>query len=279
MTEEGRRRIVVAMDASEHSVAGLEAAIRLAEATGAEVVGVFVEDERLLGAAQSPFASEVDYFSGDLRRLQPAELERQIQSDARRARATVRRLAEGRVPWQFRTLRGHPDAELQTLAREADVITVGIRGRSPGRGPGSTVRFLLTGPDVRVLVVRRGRPLQGAVHVLHDGSAEADEALDFALGLERTDRRGLVVLTLGSQEEGDRLADLESRLEERLQTAPMPVRILRLTQPFTKPDHLCRQLDGARAGLLVAARSSLKATCGDLRELLHRAPCPVLVTG
>lgn len=275
MAREPMRRIVVALDASEDSVAALEAAVRLAEVAGAEVVGVFVEDERVLGAARSPFASEVDFFSGELRRLRSGELERQLQADARRARSVLRRCAERHgVPWSFRTVRGRPDTELQGVAREADVITVGVRGRSPGRGPGSTVRFLLKGPDVRVLVVRRGRRLHGAVHVLHDGSEAADRALDLALGLERADRRGLVVLSLGDDRE---------KLEERLETATMPVRIQPLgpegAGALRLEDRLQLELGASRAGLLVAPRATLEEHDADLRVLLQRTPCPLLVVG
>lgn len=284
MTRKALSRIVVAVDASEDSVAALETAIRLAEATGAEVLGVFVEDERVLGAARSPLATEVDFFSGEIRPIRLRELERQMQADARRARESLRRAAEERgVPWTFRTVRGRPDIELQVVAREADVITVGIRGRSLGRGPGSTVRVLLTGPDVRVLVVRRGGRLHGAVHVLHDGSEAADRALDVAMGLERADRRGLVVLSYGTE---------AGALEERLKDAPVPARIRSLSPPppegtgqekdggdLPLEDRLQVELGVARAGLLVVARASLEAAGADLREVLHRSPCPVLVVG
>ena len=58
------RRILVALDASRHSLAALEAASELAEALKAELVGIFVEDVNLLYLAGLPFAREVRYLSG-----------------------------------------------------------------------------------------------------------------------------------------------------------------------------------------------------------------------
>ncbi|MBK7177644.1 MAG: universal stress protein [Chloroflexi bacterium] len=55
------QRILVALDASPHSLAALEAAIDLAERLDAELQGLFVEDINLLRLAQLPFARELRY--------------------------------------------------------------------------------------------------------------------------------------------------------------------------------------------------------------------------
>ncbi|MGB7837261.1 MAG: universal stress protein, partial [Terrimicrobiaceae bacterium] len=57
------RRILVALDASAHSRAALEAACELALGLDAELSGLFVEDINLLRLAQLPFASEISYPS------------------------------------------------------------------------------------------------------------------------------------------------------------------------------------------------------------------------
>ena len=46
------RRILVALDASPHSLAALEAASELADALKAELVGIFVEDVNLLASGR-----------------------------------------------------------------------------------------------------------------------------------------------------------------------------------------------------------------------------------
>ena len=48
------RRILVAVDASPHSLAALDAALRLAADLEAEIIGLFVEDINLLRLAGMP---------------------------------------------------------------------------------------------------------------------------------------------------------------------------------------------------------------------------------
>ena len=57
------RRILVAVDASHHSIAALEAAVELATRFQAELLGLYVEDINLLRLAQLPFGREVGTFS------------------------------------------------------------------------------------------------------------------------------------------------------------------------------------------------------------------------
>ena len=73
MKEEARelviRRILVALDASRHSLAALEAAAELAARLKAELVGLFVEDIDLLRLAGLPFAREIRYPSAIIQQL------------------------------------------------------------------------------------------------------------------------------------------------------------------------------------------------------------------
>ena len=73
------RRILVALDASQHSLAALEAASELAEALKAELVGIFVEDVNLLNLAGLPFVREVGYPSGAARPLDSPSMERALR--------------------------------------------------------------------------------------------------------------------------------------------------------------------------------------------------------
>ena len=72
------RRILVALDASTHSLAALETAAGLAARLEAELVGLFVEDINLLRAAELPFARETSFYSSSLRPLERGELEQGV---------------------------------------------------------------------------------------------------------------------------------------------------------------------------------------------------------
>ena len=76
------RRILVALDASPHSLAALRAAAELAADLDAELVGIFVEDINLLRLSDLPLASEVTIYTTTSRRLNRQEIERQLRSQA-----------------------------------------------------------------------------------------------------------------------------------------------------------------------------------------------------
>ena len=83
------RRILVAVDASPHSLAALDAALRLAADLEAEVIGLFVEDINLLRLAGMPFASEVRTSSAATYELSSGGMEAGMRAQAARARRLV----------------------------------------------------------------------------------------------------------------------------------------------------------------------------------------------
>ncbi|MGD8821809.1 MAG: universal stress protein, partial [Anaerolineales bacterium] len=64
-------RILVAVDASSHSRAALEAAAELAASLEVELVGIFVEDINLMRLAELPIAVEIETPTGQVRRIDP----------------------------------------------------------------------------------------------------------------------------------------------------------------------------------------------------------------
>ena len=74
------KQILVAVDGSPSSLSALENSVELAARLNAELVGLFVEDINLLRATQLPFTREISFFSSGLRRLEAAELERQLRA-------------------------------------------------------------------------------------------------------------------------------------------------------------------------------------------------------
>ena len=269
------RRIVVALDASSDSLAALEASAELAAALGAELIGIYVEDVNVLRLVGRTAATEIDVLSGRRRSLGRSDLERQLRVQAARARRTLERTASGlEVRWSFRTVRGRPSNEL--LSETADLITLGVRGHGPGRGPGSTVLRLLDTTGSSVLVTRRGAALGPSVFVLHDGDGASERAVAVGARLARLREAPLTVLLTGS-EGGDQPTDL-ARIRDRVAAigqevgGDVPLHLRRLPTPDT--ESLLATLRHHRCGLLILPRSG---PLGDLRLLLRQAHCPVLV--
>lgn len=73
------RRILVALDVSQHSLAALEAAVKLAARMQAELLGLFVEDLNLLRVAGLRSARQIRYPSATAEPLDLAAMERDLR--------------------------------------------------------------------------------------------------------------------------------------------------------------------------------------------------------
>lgn len=195
------RRVLVAVDASPHSLAALETAAQLATCLGAELMGLFVEDVNLKRLTELPVAREVRYFSLTSHACGERAVDGQFQAQARRARQALASVAAGSgLAWSFRVVRGQVAHEVLNAAAEGDLMALGQVGFRPARGQlGSTARRVLEGHRGLTLVhparARRDLP----VVVLHDGSPEARRALGVAARLAARSDRALVVLELGGE--------------------------------------------------------------------------------
>lgn len=194
------RKILVALDASKSSLAALDAAVELAASMEAELQGVFVEDTELLRAGDSPYAREIAYPYNRPAPLDRSMVERNLRSQAETARTALAGAAQkARVPWSFRSVRGHVTPELLAAAEaaEADLIAVGRLGWKQGRTLlGSTARGL-SGCSVPILLLsEKGMPRSRHPVVYFDEASPDDtrRALQFAAELAAPDSGNLTIL-------------------------------------------------------------------------------------
>ena len=194
------RRITVALDASASSLAALEAALDLAAQWGAEVEGIFVEDINLLRWASLPFAVEVGHVSGEFRRSNRPDVERQLQALADRAHAHLRRAADRRrVRARFRKVQGNVVAALRAALAETDLVTLGRgeRPRTARAGLGSTARALAGGQRGLVFVISHRVRLPSPIALLFHDSSAGQRALAVAIGMAQRSRQPLAIITAG----------------------------------------------------------------------------------
>ncbi|MGE5344540.1 MAG: universal stress protein [Acidithiobacillales bacterium] len=176
------RRILVALDGSRESRAALAAAARLGIATGAGLIGLFVEDVELLRLAGLPFAREAGLSSGVFRRLDISGIELRFRVAAERAREALREVAESSgLASSFRVVRGRVVPELLAAALEADVVAAGKRSvpGPPGRRLGGTLRSLIARVPAPILVGGLHGFFAGPVVVVSPAAAVPEEALRF----------------------------------------------------------------------------------------------------
>lgn len=238
-TQRTVRRILLALDSAQDASA-LELAAQLAALLQGTLHGVFVENSELLRLAQLPFAHEIALNSAVLRRLETAQLERDLRAQAEQ----VRRLLEShalrhRVEWTFHIERGALTATL-AASSGSDVVMLTRSGVS----------------------AREQRTTIAPVLVAFDGSAAADRALATAADLAGHEL--LVLLP------ADRAAELRNAASAQL--ASRGLRASYLVLPELSPHHLINAGRRHHCRMLVMA--------GDPALLLphmRRSSCPVAV--
>jgi nucleotide-binding universal stress UspA family protein len=268
------RRILVALDASPHSLSALEAAAELAASFRAELLGLFVEDINLLRLAQLPFAREVGLFSGTLRLLDTPRVERQLRARAARAREALAAAAErAQVQWSFQTTSGQIVPELLAAALDADLVILGKAGWSGQRRLGSHARALLMQISGPALILQQGVRLQVPVIVLYDGSRVARRALAAAVRLVQERGGDLLLLLLADRQ--DTAREVQADAAQWLKERGLEARYRWLPRADVRA--LCHAMHTEGGGVLVLHRDTPSMEGETLTALLSEASCPVLV--
>ncbi len=271
------RRILVALDASAHSRAALEAAAVLAARLDAELTGLFVTDRAVLRAAALPFTRVIDPLACAPRPFESAGVRREFRVLAERARRMFEAVAaRAETSATFRIVEGEVTAELLAAAAEADLLALGQSGHTEAsrRKLGATARAVIARVDVPVLVLRRGVRLDRPVLALYDASPAAERALRMAAFLARQDADSpLVVLVTGP--DAATIFARQRALIERYGEEPPELHFRPLSDPSpARVAHVARE---ERAGLLAGPAGAEALRADGLSTLLASTECPILL--
>jgi nucleotide-binding universal stress UspA family protein len=270
------RRILVALDASLHSLAALEAASELADALKAELVGIFVEDVNLLHLAGLPFAREVGYLSGADRPLDSPSMERALRIQAEQVRQTLAGVAGRRqIRWSFRVVRGQVATELLTAAREADLLALGRASWASTRRVrlGATARLVVAQAPRPVLLLQHGHAVCQPVQLVYDGSAPAKRALTTAAQWPSVTRGHLTVMIVTDTPDGAQR--LQAEVEEYLQAQAVKGYYRQLVNPSA--EELAQALHLAGGGMLIINADHPLLEGEGLHTLLDALDCSVVL--
>ena len=268
-------RILVAVDASSHSLAALEAAAELASSLELELVGIFIEDINLMRLAELPIAVEIDVATGHIHRIDPARLRRQIAWRARRAESMMAQLAQQRsIPWRFVVRRGHIHDELLAASTSDDLVILGKAGWSGRKSLGSTAQAMLVRTQAVVLFLEEDTHLQPSFFVVYDGGEKARRALHLTAHLVEL-RKGYLTIGIQARDEEQARA-LQRETSGILKEVGQPAHVRWLLG--SSYQMLADLMDEAgQKCLLVMPRSDNPAEHRALATLLHQVQCPVLV--
>jgi nucleotide-binding universal stress UspA family protein len=270
------RRILVALDASPHSLAALEAAVELAAMLRAELLGLFVEDINLLRLGELSLAREIYARSATASLMDSQYVERQLRTQAERARqALVERAERARVRWAFRVTRGAVASEVLAAAAEADLVTLGKIGWSVigRRRLGATAQAIVANASAPALISRQGARLGRSLLVVYDGSPAAWRALAAAASLARDPKQPLTVFILADR--ADVAQEWQMEITTWLRARGLSARYR--WQPSGTLSQLTQAIRAEGEGILVLPRESSLGPSDALATLLNEIECPVLL--
>jgi nucleotide-binding universal stress UspA family protein len=271
-------RILVALDASPHSLAALDAAVDLAARLDAELEGLFVEDVALLRVTELPCAREVLYFSAAEAPLTREGMESELKSQSERARQALQAAAQrAQVEWTFRTARGEVTTEVKAAAAGVDLLAIGKGGWSLGRRlrAGSTALELAASALSVLLLPERGIPEDAHLVVYFDGSPAAHHGLQAAARLARAGLDGITLLVAMDGEAEP--SELESQAMAVLNEEDLDIHSL----PFHEAGqgNLLEVLKTQKSGVLVIGGRELLGKLPPLDIFLRETEMPILLLG
>jgi len=283
------RRILIALDASTHSLAALETAINLATTLEAQLEGLFVEDVNVLRLAELPFVRQVRTLSAVTQPVSRLQLEAELQAQAARARRALMGAARrARVPATFRVVRGQVPLEVLAAAMEADLLVLGRISRplTRRRRLGSTARTVFARAPRSVFLVQ-STPVH-SIMVTYDGSLLAQRALTIAANLSRAQAVGAGLVPAPGRVQDPPLltvlllAEEPALVEQLREQAALWLETWSVTADYHWPGrptvaNLAKTAQEAGCSLLVLGGERLSLSEAAVQSLLDTVGCSLML--
>lgn len=268
------RRILVALDASPHSLAALRTAAALAAQLGAELQGLYIEDVTILRLAALPVSRRVTVFTLEPERSDRERLELELRAQARQARRALAEIASrSRLRWSFRVVQGTISQELLRAAQDADLLLLGKAGWSRRRRLGSTALVMMREAPVGVMLIQHGGRLSMPVSLVYNGSEAAQRAMRAAAILLPPGQDFLNIFVLAENAEQARARQIQAAAW--LRTHGLQARFRWLVNSSTEEMLGMFQTEGCGVLVMPAQESILPEQA--LAELVNAMGCPVLL--
>lgn len=274
----GIRRVVILLDASRRSMAALDAAAIFARASGAELVGWFVEEEELMRCAGYPWVREVS-LSGAATPMQPGEVEQRLRNRAEAVRSALQRVARTQgLRTRLHIHRGRVVQKVLELSTRDDFLILGKIGYRGALGlrVGSTARALVGSAPGRVMMYEQpARSVSPSViAVVVTPGEEGLRALATSVALAVNNGASLAVLVATDNESG-RDRQRENTIRTLLRDANSHIRVLTVREVTT--NNVLQVLGAESAESLVVPRQWALQAQRRRVDLVEEALMPVVV--
>jgi len=272
------RRILVALDASPHSMTALKAAAELAARLGADLLGLFVEDTALLDLAECPYARELLYPSALQAPLSRAAMESKLKALSEQVRRALALTAEPlQIRWSFRVVRGEVTSEIMAAASEFDLLAMGKIGWSlgPPARIGSTAREAAASA-IPVLLLPEHALMPGArLLVRYDGSLTSKLAVLAAAQLTNPSSGKLTVLL--AARDPARVAELRREVDTLVEGKSFQLHYRQVD--LEDGANLLREVGKEKTDILVLDSRHLLQDPLTLETLLRKTETALLLLG
>jgi nucleotide-binding universal stress UspA family protein len=274
------------MDGSKAANSALENAVDLAQIAGAELRGLFVEDEsELFPLTFAPISPDVTAGTVETNVL-PAELSQYLIKEWERTGEQLRSCFEQncklkRVKGDFGVLRGIARGLIVEQAKTVDLVVMGRRGQRTGpqgEGTGSHTEAVLMTTTRPVLVVPAGTRRTGRILMAYDGSKAAQRAVEWGAFFAKLQVSKVDVLTVANTS-----AEASGPQEEsRKFLAPYNLDVSFVVKPGHPALVISQHAQEIEAGLIVMGAHGhsrlVEMIFGSTtRDVLEKAQCPVLL--
>ncbi len=253
--------------------ATLRAAAGLARLLDVEMLGIFVEDQSVVGAANLPFARELQLPARDWRPVNADRLAAELQVAAEQARLLL--LREGKaagIRCRFVVRRGDPATTIASLCSFHDIVAVAEPEEAIERltGTAGRVRDAALSSEATVLLLP-SRPSRSAGPVIVLIAAIDDPALAVAARLAATSREPLVIVFASD------VAPAPAAMRDATRAAGLSAgRVEVVALGGHTVASLLHALDGRQGRLVVMSRNRIALPDGAPARLAEGLRGPVL---
>lgn len=269
-------RILVAVDTSAHSRAALEAAAALAKIMEADIRGLFVQEEHWNRLSRLPTTKVINELTGKTQSLEEESLQRQINDLKIRLRKELKSISKRHeVSHSWQSKEGRVAEQILEAAQDADLITIGLRGRSllTQKKLGSTAKTLIRRSEKPILILKKELQLGKAITAVYDASAESRKGLLLALSLAEKNNSRLSVLVLNSSQQN--ADNRNKKVEKMVDNTSISVGVTILKQP--RIGQFIHSVNRQKSGLLVLPKHQSFLQNDSLETTLGYLNCPVLM--